>query len=174
MGMVSRLQASSNEVLNCDDSEVLVRALVAAEDRRFFVHPGVDTKGLSRAISLLIRKQRIQGASTITQQLVRVLTNDYRFSLQRKLKEMCLACVLDRQISKKDQAVLYLNVAYYGWRMNGVMQVMRKLNLVTPISTFSAASIVSRLRYPEPRDPSVLYLQKLDRRARYVEAHMTR
>lgn len=171
---ISRLDAQPVSVPNDSDLDVLIRALVAAEDRRFYSHFGVDSKGLARAVILFLTRMRIQGASTVTQQLVRVLTNDYRYSVQRKFKEMCLACVIDRSISKRTQAVLYIRIAYFGWRMNGVMQAWRRLHLAAPLSSFSAALLIARLRYPEPRETTTMYLEKLNRRARYVATLMNR
>lgn len=156
------------------DLDLLIHALVAAEDRRFFSHFGVDSKGLARALLLFFTRRKIQGASTITQQLVRVLTKDYRYSVQRKFKEMCLACVVDREVSKKTQASIYLSVAYYGWRMNGATQAWQRLRLASPLSSPTAALLVARLRYPEPKETTPQYLEKLSRRARYVTAVMKR
>lgn len=156
------------------DLNVLIHALVAAEDRRFFSHFGVDSKGLTRALMLFVTKKNIQGASTITQQMVRVLTKDYRYSVRRKFKEMCLACVVDREISKRTQASIYLSVAYFGWRMHGANQVCHRLHLASPLSPSMAASVVARLRYPEPREITPQYIEKLNRRTRYVTAIMNR
>lgn len=152
------------------DAQLLIRALVAGEDRRFFSHPGVDSRGLVRAVVAFFFARKIQGASTITQQLVRVLTSDYRYSFRRKLKEMCLACALDLVLPKTTQALLYLHIAYFGWGMNGLSRAMIRLNLVTPLTHRSAAMLVARLRYPQPRKPSSLYVEKLNRRAKYIEA----
>ena len=156
------------------EMEILIHALVTAEDRRFFSHYGVDSKGLMRAILLFFTKKKIQGASTITQQLVRVLTKDYRYSVRRKFKEMCLACILDKETPKKTQALIYLNIAYFGWRMYGVTQSLYLLNLTHPLTSQMAASLVSRLRYPEPMEITPQYLEKLNRRTQYIMNIMNR
>lgn len=156
------------------DIDVLIHALVAAEDRRFFLHFGVDSKGLARALILIFTREKIQGASTITQQMVRVITKDYRYSVRRKFKEMCLACVVDKWIPKRTQALIYLGIAYFGWRMNGVTQACQRLRLASPLSPSTAASLVARLRYPQPRETTLEYLEKLNRRARYIAAVMGR
>lgn len=168
------LESQTSCIKKDSDLEMLTHALVAAEDRRFFSHLGVDSKGLLRALILLLTRRKIQGASTITQQLVRVLTKDYRYSVRRKLKEMCLACALDRKISKKSQASIYLSIAYFGWRMNGAAQARQRLRLTSPLSPQTAASLVARLRYPEPREATPQYLEKLNRRTRYVTTVMNR
>lgn len=151
---------------------MLVQALVIAEDRRLFFHHGVDTRGLTRAFLLYLRTGEIQGASTITQQLVRVLTHDYRRSWRRKAKEMCLACALDRVVSKESQATLYLRIAYYGWRMTGCAQAKRHLGYTSPLNPHAAANIVARLRYPEPNHSSPAQLERIRRRARYIEVQI--
>lgn len=171
---IARLDAKAAEIPNDADLDALVRALVAAEDRRFFTHRGVDSRGLARAAVLFFKSKRVQGASTITQQMVRVLTNDYRYSVKRKFKEMCLACAVDRDISKRTQATLYIRIAYYGWRMNGVEQAWRQLRLSSPLDPSTAALLVARLRYPEPKETTPSYLEKLNQRARYIVAVMNR
>lgn len=155
-----------------DDLDVLTQALIAAEDRRFLLHRGIDLKGLVRAGFTFLRTGEVQGGSTVTQQLVRVLTADYRYSLQRKFKEMCLACVLDKQVSKNEQARLYLHCAYFGWQMNGLHQVTVRLGHSGELTKESAASIVARLRYPQPKEASFSYFEKLNRRANYIVAVM--
>jgi membrane peptidoglycan carboxypeptidase len=134
----------------CSDMGVLPAALVACEDNRFFEHRGVDLYSVVRACVRLASRHSIEGASTITQQLVRVYTNDYQFNLQRKLREVLLATLVDRHFSKEDQINLYLARAYFGWRMNGLRQVSDRLGYSPPYSAQQAAEIVARLKYPEP------------------------
>lgn len=163
-----RLGLSSNDILH------LVEALRVAEDRRFLVHRGVDCRGLARAAFVYVRGGHLQGASTITQQLVRVAINDYRISVIRKLKEMCIACVIDRSIPKCDQAMAYLCVAYFGWRMNGCDAAVRRLGFVQPLNRRQAAEIVARLRFPEPRRANDYLLSRIVSRADYIEALLER
>lgn len=146
----------------------LVIALVAAEDRRFFNHCGVDFRGIVRAAFAYILKRNIQGASTITQQLVRVVVNDYRFSFQRKLKEICIAAEVDSIIDKRSQAELYLLIGYYGWRMNGLTAAKERLSISFPCSTAQAAQLVARLKYPEPKNFSINQTKKIDCRAAHI------
>jgi penicillin-binding protein 1A len=101
----------------------LARATVAIEDRRFYDHAGVDYEGIVRAVVENWRaKDVVEGASTITQQLVR---NLYRpvgneQTLSRKLKEACLALKLDAAWSKERTLEAYMNRVYYGNRAYGV------------------------------------------------------
>ena len=78
---VNRSKNQSNSSLTASDIELLTAALTFAEDRRFWLHRGIDCRALTRAVVVYLRRKPIQGASTITQQLVRVVINDYRMSM---------------------------------------------------------------------------------------------
>lgn len=101
--------------------EPLAQAFLAAEDDRFFSHPGVDYKGLLRAgIQFLITGKKKQGGSTITMQVARnfFLTRDKTFS--RKIKEIFLALKIEQQMPKLEILELYLNKIYLGHRAYGI------------------------------------------------------
>ncbi|MEO5928166.1 MAG: transglycosylase domain-containing protein [Patescibacteria group bacterium] len=96
-------------------------ATVAIEDKRFYQHNGIDWKGLIRAFAMSILKgQRIQGTSTLTQQFVRnaILTTER--SYVRKLKEIVLALQIERLYTKDQILQLYLNEVPYGSTMYGI------------------------------------------------------
>ena len=156
------------------DFRAAAAALVAGEDRRFTSHFGVDTKGLLRAFGVYVSRREVQGASTITQQLVRVVTHDYRRSIRRKAKELCIACAADRQFAKRDQAELYLLLGYYGWRMNGLRQALDRLGFSLPLDAAQAASLVARLRYPEPATADTKQLSRIEGRAAYIASQVRR
>ena len=91
------------------------KATVAIEDRRFYSHGGVDPQGIARAVVADIRARKVvQGGSTITQQLVRNLYISNEQTVQRKLKEACLAIKLNDAWSKQRILQAYLNQVYYG------------------------------------------------------------
>ena len=102
----------------------VINAFLSAEDKNFFTHPGVDAKGVLRAvinnISNIIASKRLEGASTITQQVAKnfLLTNEV--SLNRKLKEAILAFRIERALSKERILELYLNQIYLGEGTYGV------------------------------------------------------
>ncbi|MGQ0434246.1 MAG: transglycosylase domain-containing protein [Microthrixaceae bacterium] len=100
---------------------VLKQAVVAAEDRRFYSHGGVDLQGTMRALIADIRGRGLsQGGSTITQQLVKnTLTGNER-SISRKIREAVLASQLDRQMDKEEILFEYLSVIYLGEGAYGV------------------------------------------------------
>ena len=91
------------------------KATVAIEDRRFYSHGGVDPQGIARAVLADVQARRlVQGGSTITQQLVRNLYISNERTIQRKLKEACLAIKLNDAWSKQRILETYLNQVYYG------------------------------------------------------------
>ena len=91
------------------------KATVAIEDRRFYAHDGVDAEGIARALwENVSAGQVVQGGSTITQQLVRNLYIGRERTVERKLKEACLALKLDRAWSKNRILATYMNQVYYG------------------------------------------------------------
>ena len=102
----------------------VINSFLSAEDKNFFSHPGVDAKGVLRAvvnnISNIISSKRLEGASTITQQVAKnfLLTNEV--SLNRKIKEAILAFRIERALSKQRILELYLNQIYLGSGAYGV------------------------------------------------------
>ncbi len=102
----------------------VIHSFLSAEDKNFFSHPGVDAKGVLRAvinnISNIILSKRLEGASTITQQVAKnfLLTNEV--SLNRKIKEAILAFRIERALSKERIIELYLNQIYLGSGAYGV------------------------------------------------------
>ena len=104
-----------------DIPEVLVHAVLAAEDDRFFEHPGFDYQGLMRAgTNFLLTGQRTQGGSTITQQLARAYFLTPERTFVRKAKELLLALQIEQTFSKEDILALYLNKIFFGQRAYGV------------------------------------------------------
>ncbi len=102
----------------------VIYSFLSAEDKNFFSHPGVDAKGVIRAIlnniKNVITSKRLEGASTITQQVAKnfLLTNEV--SLNRKIKEAILAFRIERALSKERILELYLNQIYLGSGAYGV------------------------------------------------------
>lgn len=101
--------------------ELMVKAVLAAEDDRFFEHPGVDYQGLLRAAYYLLRTgEKGQGGSTITMQVARNFFLSFEKTYLRKLNEIMLALKIERELSKEDILTLYLNKIYLGNRAYGV------------------------------------------------------
>ena len=102
----------------------VIHSFLSAEDKNFFSHPGIDAKSVTRAIIKNLKntfsKKRLEGASTITQQVAKnfLLTNEV--SLKRKIKEAILAFRIERAYSKKRIMELYLNQIYLGEGTYGI------------------------------------------------------
>jgi penicillin-binding protein 1A len=104
-----------------DMSPWIRKATVAVEDRRFFDHGGLDLEGIARAAVKDVQERAIvEGGSTITQQLVRNLYISRERTVQRKLKEACLAAKLDGAWTKHRILTAYLNRVYYGNQAYGI------------------------------------------------------
>lgn len=146
----------------------LPAALVACEDKRFLSHRGIDIYSIARALFRATTRRSTEGASTITQQLVRVYSGDYRYSVRRKLKEIALATIADELLTKNEQIRLYLYKAYFGWKMNGLNQAAQRLGYSAPFSKTDAAEIVARLKYPEPHNPSGARRSQIQARVRHI------
>ena len=101
--------------------EQMIQAFLAAEDDRFFEHPGVDYQGILRAAAqLLLTGERRQGGSTITMQVARNFFLSSERTYTRKLNEIFLALKIERFLSKQEILELYLNKIYLGQRAYGV------------------------------------------------------
>jgi penicillin-binding protein 1A len=101
--------------------ETLIRAVLAAEDDRFYDHPGVDWQAILRAaISLARTGEKTQGGSTITMQVARNFFLTSEKTYLRKLNEILLALKIERELSKDEILELYLNKIYLGQRAYGV------------------------------------------------------
>lgn len=100
---------------------LLIEAVLATEDRRYFQHGGVDIVGLARAgVELIKTGQKSQGGSTITMQVARNFFLTRKKSFLRKINEIMLAMRIDRELSKEKILELYLNKIYFGQRAYGV------------------------------------------------------
>lgn len=101
--------------------EIVKKAFVAAEDIRFYKHPGVDLIGILRALYRDIKAGGIvEGGSTITQQLAKMLFLKPEKSITRKIKEAILSIQIERKYTKDEILGLYLNQAYFGSRAYGI------------------------------------------------------
>lgn len=125
--------------------------LISGEDHRHGHHPGYDLIAILRAIwKRLVGKSR-EGASTIEQQLVRVLTRHFERRIRRKLREIALASLVAENYPKHLLPRMYLRIGYYGAHMNGYAQACKRLKLdPVSLSLEDAAMLVARLKYPQP------------------------
>ena len=136
-------------------SQTVIKAFLSAEDKNFFDHPGVDAKGVIRAIKNnifnILYSKRLEGASTITQQVAKnfLLTNEV--SIDRKIKEAILAFRIERVLSKKRILELYLNQIYLGEGSYGIASAsLRYFNKPISELDYGEAAMLAAL----PKAPS--------------------
>ncbi|XGB42392.1 MAG: PBP1A family penicillin-binding protein [Nodosilinea sp. LVE1205-7] len=99
----------------------MIEAFIAAEDQRFYQHQGVDAHGIGRAVWANLRQRDVvEGASTITQQLARIVYLNQDRNFQRKAKEMLMAYKLEKNLNKNQIMERYLNLVYLGSGAYGV------------------------------------------------------
>lgn len=148
---------------------VTQKLLISAEDHRFFSHPGFDLIAICRCIYRRTMCGKIEGGSTIEQQIVRTLTGQYERTIRRKIKEILLAVLLTSVVPKSDLPGLYLQIGYYGWRMNSFREACLRLGLDSKnMSLPDAARLVARLKYPEPRISSLKREAQIGYRANHL------
>ena len=153
-----RLHGSENRIWA--DLDVIpphvIDAFVSIEDHRFFEHSGVDLKRtVGAALNFFGSKESSYGGSTITQQLIKNLTDDDSVSVKRKLIEIVRALKLEKNTSKNDILEAYLNTVYLS---NGVYGVETAAEYffskhISDVTLTEAASLAAILKYPYKYDP---------------------
>lgn len=120
--LIGEYGAERRAPVNYDDlPQRLIDAFLAAEDERFFEHPGVDWRGLTRAgVNLVLTGRKTQGGSTITMQLARNYFLSSERTYTRKFKEILLALRMERELGKRLILETYLNKIFLGQRAYGV------------------------------------------------------
>ena len=141
-------------------------AMVAVEDRRYYIHPGVDPIGITRSLyARAIEGRWTQGGSTITQQLARniYLNNNKEFG--RKIREVILALAMETKFSKDQILELYLNKVYFGGGAYGVDAASRKFfdHGAEDLSLAEAAIIAGLVKAPSHYSPTADAQAAIDR-----------
>jgi len=148
----------------------VVDAFVAAEDRRFFEHHGIDPVGIARALFMLVKTGEISGGgSTLTQQLARDYFLTREQTLVRKLNEAFLAWKIEQQFSKEQIMTLFLNKMFFGQRAYGVAAAAQVYfdKPLQQISVAEAATLAGVLPAPSRYNP-VRSARDATRRRNYV------
>lgn len=143
--------------------------LISGEDHRFFTHAGVDLIAVLRSVWRRTVLGRVEGASTIEMQVVRVVSGRCERTLQRKLREIGLAVLIGQIVPKKALPSIYLRIGYFGWRMTGFAAACRRIRR-TPnsLSPFETAALVARLKYPQAQTLSQRKADRISRRAQHL------
>lgn len=152
----------------------LIQAFLAAEDDRFFEHPGVDWQGLLRAAwSLVTTGRKSQGGSTITMQLARNLFLSSEQTFTRKFKEILLALRIERELDKRQILTTYLNKIYLGNRAYGV-GAAAQVYFGKPVEALSLSEIAILAGLPKApsRDNPAASVQRAKQRRNYVLRRM--
>ncbi len=136
--ITSRVYSSSNRMIAefytenrtpialSDIPDMMIKALIATEDSRFFSHHGLDFRGIARAFYRNIRAKKIlEGGSSLTQQLAKILFLTPERSYTRKLKEMVLALRIEQRYTKEEILAFYLNQIYFGSGAYGIEAAAR-------------------------------------------------
>lgn len=154
--------------------------VLVLEDRRFFLHNGVDWKAVLREAYKFLFTDRYGGASTIDMQLFRTVSNRYERTLRRKLREFVGVYLLQRKFSKLEILRAYLSSAYFGTGLRGAeMGAMALFPDLYPdelnvdlglLEGAQAGELASLLVYPKPRVASPDWRAKVRRRADYGTA----
>ncbi|TPG41258.1 PBP1A family penicillin-binding protein [Sphingomonas koreensis] len=159
--VIASLGPSYGEWLSYDQvPQVMREATVSVEDRRFRDHIGVDPVALVRiawfAINNYDTGRRLQGASTITQQVARTIFLSNSYSVKRKLREAIVALALERKFTKDQILELYMNKVYYGGGAYGIDAAARKFfgHSATHLTLGEAAVIAGLVKAPSHYSPT--------------------
>jgi penicillin-binding protein 1A len=148
-----------NDAVPLDEiPDVLIKATLATEDRRFFEHYGIDVLGTMRALLTNVQANEVvQGGSTLTQQLAKNLFLSSERSLQRKIKELFLSFLLESRYSKREILKLYFDRAYMGGGTFGVEAASQYYfgKSVRDISMSEAAVLAGLFKAPSKYSPLV-------------------
>jgi len=172
-----RLDEQRHDVALSEISLDLQKAVVAVEDRRFYSHPGVDPIAIGRAAVRAVRDVgrpgRVEGASTLTQQLARTLFLSNVRTVGRKAKEAAIAVMIEAQLTKQQILELYLNRIYLSAGVYGVETMSEHLfrKPASAVTLPEAALIAGLIRAPSALSPWSNYEGALER-SRLVLATM--
>jgi 1A family penicillin-binding protein len=145
----------------------LIHAFIATEDRQFYDHIGISWYGIIRSLFYnTIYRRFAQGASTITQQLVRLLLGDTTKTLQRKIKEQLFAIIIEQQFSKNQILEMYFNHLYFGCGIYGVSAAARRFWNKKPedLTIDESAILAGIVKNPSKYCPLTQSLNSLQRR----------
>ncbi len=144
------------------------QTFIAIEDARFYEHPGVDWRGISRAVWLLATTddRRVPGGSTITQQVAKQFFLSPEYSYTRKLTEIFLALKMERELSKDEILELYLNKSFFGNRAYGVAAAADYYygKTLDQLTLAEAATLASIPKFPSSGNPIINPTRALERR----------
>jgi len=135
------------------------QTFIAIEDARFYEHPGIDWRGISRAVWLTAttKDRRVPGGSTITQQVARQFFLSAEYSYTRKLTEIFLALKMERELTKDEIFELYLNKSFFGNRAYGIAAAADYYygKTLVQLTLAEAATLASIPKFPSSGNPII-------------------
>lgn len=146
----------------------LQQAFIAAEDWHFFSHSGISIKGIIRSsIINILHRKKIQGASTITQQLVKLLFFNAKKTFTRKIKEQIYAVLIELQFTKEQILETYLNHVYFGYGIYGVEAAAQRFwaKSAFELTIAESATLAAIIRCPGLYCPLLNPLSTMQRRS---------
>ena len=164
--LIDEIGNRRNPVQFNDIPGVLINALIATEDVRFYSHPGVDVQSLIRGFYGFIIGRRLGGGSTITMQLANNLSFDNDNVYLRKFKEIPFALQIQRELTKEEILTLYLNTIYFGAGADGIgaASFVYYGKTVDELTLAESAMMISLLPCPSTCNPFSNPARALDRR----------
>lgn len=156
-------------------SQHLINATIATEDKKFYDHYGIDFKGIARAIWKDIKAgEKVQGASTITQQLIKnsILTSERTFT--RKIKEIILAIETEQKFSKDEILEMYLNQIPYGSNAYGIEEAAQTFfgKSAKDLDIQESAMLAALPKATTFYSPYGAHPEKLETRYKYIIGQM--
>jgi penicillin-binding protein 1A len=145
----------------------VLEAFISAEDWYFYSHYGISWKGIFRSVLVnLYHRKRVQGASTITQQLVKLLFFDLKKTFSRKLKEQLYALIIEQQFSKQQILEIYINHVYFGCGIYGIEAAAQRFWGVSAaqLTIAQAATLAGIIKNPAAYSPLLHPEQSIKRR----------
>jgi 1A family penicillin-binding protein len=164
LGRVGRL---TDHVPRKDFPDMLVRAVLSIEDRRFYNHPGLDVRGIVRAMQSNVRASEVvEGGSTITQQLAKLEYAGSERSFNRKFREALIALWMEWRLDKEEILTRYLNSVYLGSGAYGMAAAARLYfgKELADLTLAESAMLAGLIQAPSRYDPS-RHLEAARRRA---------
>lgn len=159
--------------------QVVKDAFVAAEDKNFYTHQGIEPQGILRGFFKYMQDGSVQGGSTITQQLVKNLVVGNEISLERKAREMILARRLENRLKNKDKILTaYLNIINLGRGANGLAEATKKYfgpdAKVSNLDINQATFFAGITHGPNLYNPALVPAETIKARQQYVLNQMVR
>ena len=140
----------------------LIHSLIIIEDKRYFYHFGIDTYSMFRAFIKNATTKKLEGASTIVQQLIRNLTNDRKIKFSRKINEVLLAAIISNKFSKDELLCAYLNTYKFNNCVGVASLCLNENYNLARLSNNEAAQIAARFKYPSiTKSNHIKYLKRV-------------